>query len=106
MATCGGWRGDISRKSHEHKFRSRRRRSFGNGGNLAVARALAKAGLPIFPAWCGWDESKQKWEKMPLVKGWQTLATTDPAQINAWWLRWPDAVAGIELGRADLVVLD
>jgi hypothetical protein len=78
----------------------------GNGGNLAVALALAKAGLPIFPAWCSWDKDKQKWEKVPLVKGWQTAASTDPTQINKWWMRWPDAVPGIELGRADLIVLD
>ena len=39
--------------------------------NLTVALALAKAGLPIFPAEVTFNEKKQKWDKEPLIKGWQ-----------------------------------
>jgi hypothetical protein len=77
-----------------------------DGNNLAVALAMAKAGLPIFPAAISLDAKKQKWQKAPLIKNWQTEATTDPNRLKSWWREWPDAAPGIELGRARLVVID
>lgn len=54
-----------------------------------------KLGFPVLP--CGPD-------KGPLIEEGKTGATTDPDQIRAWWLAYPDALVG---GRADgLVILD
>ena len=67
-------------------------------GNLATALALAEAGLPVFPA--GPD-------KRPRVKGWQAKATTNPAALEAFWRRFPDAVPAIPTGaRSGVAVLD
>jgi Bifunctional DNA primase/polymerase, N-terminal/Primase C terminal 2 (PriCT-2) len=74
--------------------------------NLAVALALAKAGLPIFPAAVKFNEGKKKWDKAPYVKGWQDEATTDELKLREWWRAFPQAVPGIELGRAGLVAID
>ncbi len=72
--------------------------------NLQTALDLAAAGLPIFPAKV--FKQGDNWTKKPLIKGWKQLATSDPSIIRGWWKEWPNAVPGIELGRADLVVLD
>jgi hypothetical protein len=77
-----------------------------DGRNLTVALALAQAGLPVFPAEVVFNTVKGKWDKKPRIKNWQVEATTDETKIRGWWCLWPDAVAGIELGRADLVVID
>jgi hypothetical protein len=74
--------------------------------NLTVALTLAKAGLPIFPAKVTFNETKKKWDKEPLIKGWQQEASCDEARLRDWWGHWPDAVPGIELGRAGLVMVD
>jgi Bifunctional DNA primase/polymerase, N-terminal len=74
--------------------------------NLAVAKALALAGIPIFPAIVTWNAKTGKLDKQPAIKGWRTKATSDPAQIERWWAEFPDAVPGFELERAGLVVLD
>lgn len=49
---------------------------------------------------CGKDAGKH-----PRIKAWQKHATTDPAQINAWWAKWSDANVGVACGSG-LVVLD
>ena len=77
-----------------------------DSGNLEVALTLAAAGLPIFPAELTFNEKKKKWEKEPHIKGWQKEAGTDAAKLRAWWREWPDAAPAIELGRADLIVID
>lgn len=65
--------------------------------NLQAALFHAKAGRPVFP--CGAD-------KRPLVK-WRDRATTNPAQIERWWGKWPEAMPGLPMGRASgLAVLD
>jgi hypothetical protein len=75
--------------------------------NLHAALRMADAGIPVFPAHCFPNRSDpNKWDKEPLVKGWRQLATTDVAMIRAWWARHPNAVPGIECGRAGLLVLD
>jgi hypothetical protein len=73
--------------------------------NLAAAFQLAAAGLPILPVKMV-KNGVGEWDKPPLVRDWQRVATTDPAQIEHWWDEFPDAVPGIELGRARLVVVD
>jgi hypothetical protein len=74
---------------------------------LQVALELAAVGIPIFPARIFKRHAQSlKWEKKPLIRGWQKGATTDPDQIRGWWDKYPNAVPGIETGRAGLVVLD
>lgn len=49
---------------------------------------------------CGKDASKH-----PRIKAWQVNATTDRAQIEKWWSRWPQSNIGIATGGG-LVVTD
>jgi hypothetical protein len=45
--------------------------------------------------------------KHPRLRGWQRLATTDPAAVGEWWRRWPDANLGLVTGRRfDVLDLD
>jgi hypothetical protein len=74
--------------------------------NLAVALQLAEAGISIFPARVFRSGRSNKWQKQPLVTYWQKAATTDPIQIRAWFSNYPNAVAGIELRKAGLIVID
>lgn len=58
-----------------------------------VHAALEYAGygwrvLPIKPA-----------SKLPIIKTWQVLATTNEDQIAQWWQQWPTANVGVCLGR-------
>ncbi|MGH3303219.1 MAG: bifunctional DNA primase/polymerase, partial [Streptosporangiaceae bacterium] len=68
--------------------------------NRAVERALAHAerGWPVFPCRPG--------SKEPATRHGFRDATTDPAQIRAWWLRWPDANLAIATGAPGPDVLD
>jgi hypothetical protein len=48
-----------------------------------------------------------KFDKIPCIKDWPNRASCDPAQIKAWWGRWPDAVISIPTGeRTGVVILD
>jgi hypothetical protein len=73
--------------------------------NLDAALRLAAAGIPVFPVKMV-QNGVGEWNKPPLVKDWQRVATTDPVQIKHWWDEFPDAVPGIELEHAGLVVVD
>lgn len=45
--------------------------------------------------------------KTPLVKGGFKAATTDRAQIEAWWRKWPEANIGLATGLVSgLIVFD
>ena len=74
--------------------------------NLAATLELAAAGLPVFPARVVLNVATGRWIKRPCIKGWQADATTNTSAIEHWWRQFPDAVPGIELGRAQLVVID
>lgn len=70
-----------------------------NNENLQAALDHAEAGFAVFPARAA--------NKRPHVKDWQTIATTDPAQIRRWWKKWPDAMPAILTGRRNgVAVLD
>lgn len=54
---------------------------------------------------CSKERCKQA-AKHPLTPRGFLDASKDPAQIEAWWRRWPDANIGIATGASGLVVLD
>jgi hypothetical protein len=74
--------------------------------NLTAALALAAAGLPVFPVLVSHNQRTGKWDKKPLSSGWQEKATSDEAAVRAFWRQYPEALPGLALGRAGLVVLD
>jgi hypothetical protein len=57
-----------------------------------AALALAERGLPVLPA--------DPITKFPPMAGWPDLATTDPATIESWFVRWPSANVAVKLGPA------
>lgn len=67
-------------------------------GELGEAAAVyAAAGIPVFPCAPG--------QKRPLTTHGFQDATADPAQVDAWWGRYPDANIGIATGTV-IEVLD
>jgi replicative DNA helicase len=60
------------------------------------ALRYAGLGLRIFPI--AWHGHPTKTAGHPLVSEWPTKATSDPAQIRAWWAKWPDAGIGLACG--------
>lgn len=81
---------------------------------LAAALRYAVAGWPVFPVRpdaspCPQpDDCPCKWPLIPKRDGGNGFkdATTDPAQVRAWWGRWPDANIGIATGAPGPDVLD
>jgi len=66
---------------------------------LEEALRLAALGYPVFPLRPG--------DKRPLTRHGYKDATTNEAQLRAWWSQYPDANIGIATGKASgLVVLD
>jgi putative DNA primase/helicase len=103
----------------------RRLDDLGQQGLCDAALAYAQAGWPVFP--CDWRQDppetkgRRKRAKAPLVPGpdkdevgnaipetgglWR--ATTDEAQIRAWWGKHPRALIGVPTGaRIGLFVID
>ena len=64
--------------------------------NRDVALRLAEAGIAVFP--CGPD-------KKPLIK-WRGLSSNDTDAVLQWWTQYPDALPGIDLEKAELIILD
>lgn len=44
--------------------------------------------------------------KNPITPHGSSEASTDPAQIEDWWTKWPDANIGMEASKSGLIVLD
>ena len=61
-----------------------------------TACEYAEQGLRILP--CGAD-------KLPRIKGWPDLATTDRDQIRKWWAKWRGANVGIATGEGSGVLV-
>jgi len=74
--------------------------------NLDAALALAKAGLPVFPAAITYNPASTSWRKQPCISDWQNKATNDAALIQEWWTQFPDAAPAIALGKAKMLVID
>ena len=68
----------------------------GDSNPHGITAAMERAALAL--AGRGWKCFPCHWNKTPRLKGWPTKATTDPAQISAWWGRWPDASIGAVCG--------
>lgn len=64
---------------------------------LDAALRYADRGWPVFPCTP---------EKKPFTEHGFKEATTDHAQIVAWWRRWKDAQVGVACGAAGLAVID
>lgn len=73
---------------------------------LAAALAYAeKFGWPVFPTQLV-RQANGTLDKIPLVKC-KNITTPDPAQIEAWWRRRPDAVPSTPTGkRSGIIILD
>lgn len=86
---------------------------------LTWALAYARRGWRVHPlyevdpqaqrcaCWRSTDCPDKQRGKHPRLPGWQKEATTDEAQVRAWWGRWPSASVGLATGAASGVwVLD
>jgi Bifunctional DNA primase/polymerase, N-terminal len=71
---------------------------------VSVALGYAARGWPVFP--CTPDGTPAPDHKAPLTPRGFLDATTDPAQIAAWWRRWPQANVAIATGAPGPDVLD
>lgn len=63
-----------------------------------AARQFVTAGVAVFPCVPG--------GKRPLTAHGFRDASADPAQVNGWWSRWPDANIGLPTGVSRLDVVD
>src|SRR6516165_8411064 len=59
---------------------------------LDAALEYGRKGLPVFPC--------SPLDKKPLTPHGFKDATTDEAQIRAWWVQWPNAMIGVPAGPA------
>lgn len=64
---------------------------------LSQALEYANRGWPIFPV---------RADKKPYIKGGVIEATTDPKQIRKWWTKWPMANIALDVGGANMMVVD
>lgn len=70
--------------------------------NLDLALQLAAQGAFVFP--CVGRGVRAK-APCPGI-AWRSASTTDARTIRAWWLRWPDAVPAIDVGRSGWLAVD
>jgi hypothetical protein len=81
--------------------------ALGELGCAQAARAYATLGFPVVPMHTAQpdggctcpDLGCPEAGKHPRLRGWQRLATVDPAVVGEWWQRWPDANLGPAAGR-------
>lgn len=82
---------------------------------LCAAQWYARRGHPIFPlhsvddrghCTCGDSACGRSVAKHPRTRAGLLDATTDPAQIERYWRRWPDANIGLRTGALAVVDVD
>lgn len=54
----------------------------------------------------GWHVFPCRPDKHPHIEKWQLVASVDPAQIESWWVRWPQAHVGVATGLSRLCAID
>lgn len=82
---------------------------------IGEVMGYAALGWPVFPVHtprqgggctCGKPACRHP-GKHPRVRGWPEAASTDPATLERWWDKWPDANVGLACGaRSGVVALD
>lgn len=70
---------------------------------LGHAYRLARQGFRLFPVFAPKFDGRDKDGKIPAVRGWPELATSNPGQITAWFGE-TDYSVGIATGRGTLVL--
>lgn len=71
--------------------------------NLDLALILAERGWHVFPCHPGPDPKRIK---RPFTKRGKDDATTDQAQIKAWWSHWPNALVGVYCEKSGIFAVD
>lgn len=69
------------------------------------AKRHAEAGIPVFPVRIT-PAGGDKTDKRPLTQNGHLDASTDPAQVETWWRKYPDAAIGGRLSDLDIAVID
>ena len=89
--------------------------ALGELGCVRAAQVYAALGYPVVPMHAAQPDggctcpgsSCPEAGKHPRLRGWQRLATNDPALAREWWRRWPDAKLARATGRRfDVLDLD
>lgn len=75
-----------------------------SGLDDALRYARSRSGWRLFP--CDIVARDGKQIKQPMVKAWQDVASADPAQLAAWWGRWPGAMIGLAHRLSGTLALD
>lgn len=74
--------------------------------NLDAAQAYAARGWHVFPLACDTKGRFPNGRSSHLLERGFRDASTEPAQIAAWWQQWPDANIGLNLVESGLVAID
>jgi hypothetical protein len=67
---------------------------------IQAALDYVRRGWPVFPT-----RVLQNGRKVPLTEHGFHEATLDPVRIEAWWVRWPDALIAIATGMISRVIV-
>jgi hypothetical protein len=70
--------------------------------NYDLALDLARQGVHVFPCQPDGENEKKPYSGV----FWRTASTCNETRIRQWWDRWPEALPGIDLAKAGLVVID
>lgn len=65
-------------------------------GILEAALEYAERGWRVMPI--------RRKTKIPYLKSWQNVATTDRATVQDWWRKWPSANVGIVFGKESGII--